>query len=706
MGRQTGPNGDSTTRASATVAPVSQTERLTLTRHLLPLPHELSVTHKVVVSPASVRVASVEPAGPAAQAAVARLRQALRQQGDRPPGQGFEISLSMTGDALPAGLDPRDVERLRGLPNSDQAYLVRPVGNDRLVIAALTERGLLYGAMTLCQLIGADAAGMDTVSIPLATITDWPDFDDRGFWHMPVRELPWLAEMKLNHLHCSAFFKALPDGRVAPYMTAYEPGDPPSGKDAAALLAGARSFGAEIVPGLTHMDFWEQTCPGFAAKFPELVGKGERAKCARFATNGQRVPCASHPRMTELLTEVMSGIASWGASEAYVWMSEYPGGQCECESCLKEGQFQAEVRSTLAAWRKVRANYPAFKLRLFFGAGGFLPGDTWFEEYSKSAVDEILAAVPNDVRMCISLGFDDDVMEEFVAGGGRLTRCFIVSMAVWDVYSSEHIRKRMQALHGRRVHGATQFFYNWADDVQGTFGLQAAALAEFSWNAGGRSVGEFAEAWATRQGHEHPVEFGQWAAAISKLVAEGRSMEKFIWTGSWLSDVKLALKGQPPARVLKDLTPERLTIEECRKAFEWSRFFEPKRLSLDEEILVRTIAFGGANSDSLGAAIAEARRAVRLAGGLGLKAALAHSELLLRYCELEKAGQKLVKRYRGRKGKDLAAAEVDEFKSAAQAFLTALKELRVGLGKDDRIADGMRQGCIDKLEKAFADTGK
>ena len=55
--------------SSAQVQPVSTSEVDSLKRHLLPLPHEISIRRKVVLSPEDVRVGSIAVAGGEAKAA-------------------------------------------------------------------------------------------------------------------------------------------------------------------------------------------------------------------------------------------------------------------------------------------------------------------------------------------------------------------------------------------------------------------------------------------------------------------------------------------------------------------------------------------------------------------------------------------------------------------------------------------------------------
>ena len=76
---------------------------------------------------------------------------------------------------LPAGISTADAARLRTLPNSGQAYLIRPAGERCLSVAALTETGLYYGVQTVRQLLEAGVkTGEADVRLPLVSITDWP----------------------------------------------------------------------------------------------------------------------------------------------------------------------------------------------------------------------------------------------------------------------------------------------------------------------------------------------------------------------------------------------------------------------------------------------------------------------------------------------------------------------------------------------------
>ena len=50
-----------------------------------------------------------------------------------------------------------------------------------------------------------------------------------------------------------------------------------------------------------------------------------------------------------------------------------------------------------------------------------------------------------------------------------------------------------------------------------TYAFNITALAEWSWNVGGRSEQEFAAAWATREGYENPEAVGEWAELMGPV---------------------------------------------------------------------------------------------------------------------------------------------------------------------------------------------
>lgn len=688
--------------ASVQVKRVCVSEADQIKRHLLPLPHEISIERKVVLAPGDIGIRSSTTTDGTARDVTGRLRELFNDRADvDATGDRFEILVGVLDrdDALD-GIKLDNARRLRAVPNHEQAYLIQPASGNRLIVAGLSDRGVLYGVATLCQLMAADF-NSKSVSIPLASVLDWPDFDDRGFWHMPLKEIPWLASLKFNQFHCAIYFSVAPDRKAEPQMATGIADAPATGAQLSAAFTAARAHGAEVAPGIIHMDFWERCCAGFASTYPETVGKGEAAKGGYFETKGYRVPCASNPQLTKTLTELMTALASRGASDIYVWVSEYPGGQCECEPCMTEGQFQAETSAAIAAWRQVRETHPDLKLRLFFGAGGFTPGEKWFPDYPRQAVNAILENLPKEVRMCVSLGIKEQMLEDFVAHGGLVTRCFIVSLLFWDRFCCQHIQNRMRRLHATKMHGVSQYFDGSFEDVHGSLDLQISALAEYSWNANGRSIAEFGASWATHRGDKHPQAFGEWLSLMSTMVAQTSSMEQFIWSGSWLGELSDALTGRKTDPVRADAGPIDHTIEACRTALEYSKYFEAKRLPLHTEVAARTVAFQAANS--IDDSIRNGRKALDLAARFEWTEPLSQTALLLRYCELEKAGLDLMDRCREGGRELIPRTAFGRFSEALQEFIDALhaqsNTLNVSPGRNDEL----RKDRIANLESRYRD---
>ena len=91
--------------------------------------------------PASIAIRTTSDAGSLADQAVADLCQLFTDRNDcTPEGDDFIIILAMAeeqGGVIDASID---VDRLRSLPNNDQAYIIQPVGRDQLVVVALNGR--------------------------------------------------------------------------------------------------------------------------------------------------------------------------------------------------------------------------------------------------------------------------------------------------------------------------------------------------------------------------------------------------------------------------------------------------------------------------------------------------------------------------------------------------------------------------------------
>ena len=162
---------------------VSGTIAQNATDWVSPLPKKIAFGETAIVPVAELGVTLGDGAGDVVATAREQIVTMLEEKtGVRPEGSGFEILLGVCDERGTIGdLSVPGASELARLKNSDQAYVIRPMGNDRLVVAGLTEQAVFHGAITVKWLLAAGIEG-DTVTIPLARVTDWPDISERGEW--------------------------------------------------------------------------------------------------------------------------------------------------------------------------------------------------------------------------------------------------------------------------------------------------------------------------------------------------------------------------------------------------------------------------------------------------------------------------------------------------------------------------------------------
>jgi len=592
------------------VAAVSQSEEALWRREVLPLPHALSIKQIQRLKPGEVMIKGRSGSFGLEQVSVSNVVELFREKtGIAPEGKGFEILIGLMDDkGKLEGIDVPQSKQLNELPNSDQAYVIQPVGEKQLVVAALSDRGLYYGTRTLSQWLDLHLT-KDVAEIPLASVVDWPDLEERGFWHMPVSLVPWLASMKMNRFYVTHTFTV--DKSGIHLLSAYNETDGKLRQEWTPPYEKARQYAAEVVPGPTHMDFWEARFPGFKEAYPGLIGKGESAKNPftfsakdfRTGISGQRVPCASNPDLVKILTVVMTNLAAQKAAEVMVWMSEYPGAQCACEPCKKEGQYRAEVRAALDAWKEAKKSYPDLKVSLFFGRGGFIPPPEI--GYPDQEIKDIAASLPPGATLRASMGCDGadgKLLDHVAAAGKRVTRMNVASLGG---FRADGIRGRLEHIVSNKYIGAWQFTgggYASTDSCKKMYNYSMCALAEYSWNAKGRTAKEFSEAWACRQGLKEPAKFVAWIDAMNTPQAQsGRLNACWPTAGnSWFKN---------------------LTNMVAQKKWDDARFNNPEEAETG---------------------IKQSERALALAEELGGQDLILQSRLMLAYCRLEQVGYRFI----------------------------------------------------------------
>lgn len=527
-----------------------------LWQRLIPLPKETSLKEQVTLPAAEVRLALRPDAGPVEQHAARKLRDLFLEKAgvDASAGSGFEILIGVCGkDGRLGSVSVPDAGRLGMLPNREQAYLIRPMDGRRLVLAALDERGLFYAALTLRQLLETGFR-QGNVTLPLAVITDWPDLAERGEWGgSSVRDLEWLAERKLNLIEFHTTHQVAKDGKAETLIDS-------------SLLQRGRLNAVRMVPIISHLNGMGQR--GVYDAFPDLKGKGERAV---YRSEGESLiaPCASNPKLHEIMADWMRGYARRGIRDISCWLGELKQ-HCECEQCAKTGQFALEARAFVKAWQMARQDFPDLRIRILLTQGSY------------ETNDKVLAEVPREVGVTYYDGgrtYDSSkdpmiypLLEQYAAQGGWLG-CYPQLTPSWRIVSpwscpqfiksrlTEFVDKKLVSLGGYVVPDNLLFNFN------------VTAAAEWSWNAHGRDERGFALAWALREGFADPDTVANWAVTLGPVswdIYGARLVERYFFRPKSIENM-LATKARPAfGKGLFGYIPDQAhlqrNLEICRRA--------------------------------------------------------------------------------------------------------------------------------------------
>jgi len=562
--------------------------------YLIPLPQEMAVSSTVRIAPDQISFVTPSDASAMVTQAVAELRTAYQKKGEcNPAGNDFIIHIGkLAADGRVNGQAVEGAERLKQAPHSDQAYLIRPVGSNALVVAGLNDKGVFYGIQTLAQLLTAKLTKTEAV-IPMAVITDWPDMDERGVWNVGYSTpgfIPWMAALKLN-------YTLLQSG---PILKKGEPAQcPPLPMD---LIRQATHCAFHLVPHPRHYDFWFSY--GDTNLYPELVGKGESARHPdyfRYPQNEQyhksleniRCPCASNPKFQELVADWVRSAAEQGVREVGLWLTELYPCQCACEKCMQDGphQYVLETKASIAAIKQVQRDYGDLIGRIFID----LTAQTEKEVQDTYAC---LAMVPpTGVRVEIvftpNKAFADFAAKgrwlstyngpRLVPGpssGGGLFRFGVATPMLISV--GKYYTNHFSALY---CMGQVYVPADIGGNYQKIFGnYQLHALAEWTWNVKGRAPAAFAEAWAIRQGLPAPDRFAAWIGIMEPLEIKVSALNCDDILGKSLKAI--SAKQPLPAKFPK---PELLTnsLAECARAIPLARACGDPSL-MEETLLLQT----------------------------------------------------------------------------------------------------------------------
>ena len=552
--------------AQNVITPVSPDTQATWLHHVIPLPHEIAISNQVSVPSSSLVIVVSPNAGDIVKQAASELRDLIKQKaGAAPASSRFEIVLGVVdGDGRLDGNPVAAASRLKTLPHNAQAYVIEPQLDAKLLVAGLNEKGVYYGAQTLRQLL-LPYLSADEARIPLATVVDWPDMDERGTWNVSYT-LDFMAGLKLNNYRIMSRYKNQIKRDQKAELVFEE-------------LNSRRVRAFYPVVSFIHLNFLNEPAYGrWFEAYPELAGKGDKALQKMNPNPDHRVPCASNPLLKKLLADAMRTAASQGAQEFDVWQSEFVS-ECECDACQKsgKGQMGLEAEASVAAWQEVRRDYPNLVLRIFASVA---------DETPRTAA--ALKALPPEVKINYVYGpqapFDD------CARQGRWVSHWLVPAN--QGFETRNLRTAIQTLQTNGWQGINGY-------SAGPFGL--TALAEWSWNLKGRNERELAEAWTTRQGYGDPAKVAEWVELIGPLNAiqldsslnsildtmPGRlATPKQVNHLGWITDRETATAKDAFSRAEKLAIPE--LVSDAKKALAYFQLIGSINLlwsSLDKDVL-------------------------------------------------------------------------------------------------------------------------
>jgi len=512
------------------------------TDRVIPLPKEISVLDAVTMPVGAIRVAPCACKAAPAQTGLWLLRAFAPGGSSR---QELTISLALLEDcreSIPAGIR----ERLPKLPNSEQAYaIVSAPDKRRLCITANAPTGLLYGARTLLQLMMPPRkldrlvkneperrpeyfAPFVEVEVPFPLIVDWPDMPSRGIWGCgSVNELPWLSKWKVNYA-----------GRHLRLGVDPKTGDPVSQFDQKVVTNGY-ALGVHIFPYIAHLDMNSDRGLNM-----HLIPREDRLKRWLPAMNVKegkvvRGFCYTDPVCIELLTAWMmqqAGLIHGVHNDMQIWLTEGDGHLHLRDKASGKSFTQLETAALLQAFGRVKKRYPGMKLNLWLSQGSLPETEAIIEQikpnpdvgliyYSGSGPSGRNTYVTDRVPMIFP------ALTEFAAAGryvGVVPQLTASYRTFAPMSSAEFVRMRCDEFVSKKLGAIVAYVVNHVRQHE----LNVVAMAEYSWNAKGRSPRDFARAYATVTGICDPKLFAEWeanAGAAGFALAESCLLFPKLW---------------------------------------------------------------------------------------------------------------------------------------------------------------------------------
>jgi len=519
------------------------------TERVIPLPKEIAVKDSMIIRAGEIKIHPYSSDAPQIKTALGLFNGFTQNE---IKNVLVEISMELTGDKdsrVPEQLR----ERLSKLPNKEQAYAILSLEGKKksaleIIVVANAPTGLLYGARTLEQLLKLDDKILaDTeLEVPVVSIVDWPDIKERGMWGASCAEfMPWTSRWKLN--------------LVERYAHAYvnpKTGNFELGTGDAGYLPRAESLGMKFIPYVPHLP---GVLPRMCRELPRLASESKREHYKPLMDGF----CFSKPEAIDLLEEIM--ILQINAVKGYhneleIWFSESHSDQKLLFQKTSPGEdsYILETKALLKAFERVKKKYPGIRLRLGLTQGthkdtgriiDLLPPDVGLQFYHSELTY-------NNYRRPMIY----PLLEKFSLSGSFLGVFpeFTASHRTVVPYTGpQFVRYRLQELAEKKLSSVSGFF---VPNIR-YHDFNVVAMAEWSWNAHGRSPKDFARAYATVTGVCEPGLFAQWALKSGEV---GWELARSRFFNSLLSDFSIGFYGSVPFGhnpKVKDM----LTVENKKK---------------------------------------------------------------------------------------------------------------------------------------------
>jgi len=405
-------------------------------------------------------------------------------------------------------------DKLSGLKNNDQAYVISPLAKNGLAVVGLTGKGVYFGVKTLQQLIKPETK-QNEIGVPIVFIMDWPDLSERGQWgawdHDPdlmMEYINFMAERKMNLMETGM--------RGMKSFSFDENGRGKINLDFDSRRK-ARLRGIKTVFMTEHLDKLGGKSDIYK-RYPKAEGKGAKAHLTTPAGWYLVTPCASSLEFVKVLSEWLESCASQGVFDANLWLTEI-NRRCECDQCKNHSQYVLEAKAFAKAWEIAHVKYPELRIRILLTQGSYEVNDQILSAITQPEIGiTYYSGNSPGTYSLVQEPIIYPLMEDYAREGHWLGVYPVLSASWKNILpwsGAQYIKYRMTEFVNKGI--SSMAGYVAEDNNNRFYDFNLTAAAEWSWNAYGRDEREFAASWGTQRGISNPEIFADWAVLMGTV---------------------------------------------------------------------------------------------------------------------------------------------------------------------------------------------